>query len=308
MSRTRILKIAISLLLLSSLVSCGGGGQAAVNETWSLVKLVSKGDPIDNIVPETIEVRNCGIPETKTTDCSAGTSNSLSVDFGGGVEFGEGVSGSIDSSVSSSLGIGRQSGQSISLDVPLSGYIYTYEVEKRFSIISGEAVARSNNGKEQTVSYVFNASCSITIISREQTSCSNTGQNPSGDSGGSPPNQTSSTTLLLEIKSNQGWQASDIYLSKGDTVHVVYQSGQWRVADWAEFTDGQGYPRFEGYAPEFAHGSLIAQINNGPILSILNETQFIADSDGVISFRINDSDTYLDDNVGSIKIMIYVNP
>jgi hypothetical protein len=307
MSRTRILKIAISLLLLSSLISCDGSGQAAGNETWSLVKLISKGEPRDNVVPETIEVRNCVVPETKTTDCSAGTSNSLSIDFGVGVEFGEGVSGSIDSSVSSSLGIGQQSGQSISLDVPPSGYFYTYEVEKRFSVISGEAVARSSNSKEQTVSYVFNASCSITIVSREQAICSNTGQNTGGDSNGSSTNQTSSTTRVLEVKSNQGWQASDVYISKGNTVHIVYQSGQWRVADWAEFTDGQGYPRFEGYAPEIAHGALIAQIDNGPILSILNEAQFTADRDGIISFRINDSDAYLYDNVGSITIMINVN-
>lgn len=299
MSRNRILKTIISLLLFSSLTSCGGGGQAATNETWSLVKLVSKGEPIDNVVSETIEVRNCVVPETKATDCSAGTSNSLSVEFGGSVEFGEGLSGSIDSSVSSSLGIGRQSGQSISLDVPPSGYIYTYEVDKRFSLISGEAVARSSSGQEQIVSYVFNASCSITIVSREQASCPNTGQTVDGDT-------SDATTRVLEIESNREWQASDVHISIGDIVHVIYQSGQWRVADWAEFTDGQGYPRFEGYDPKIPHGALIAQIDNGPMLPILNEAHFTADKDGIISFRINDSDTYLYDNVGSITIMINV--
>jgi hypothetical protein len=118
--------------------------------------------------------------------------------------------------------------------------------------------------------------------------------------------QTAPASRLLEIVSNQGWQSSDIFLSKGDTVHVVYQSGHWRVAYWAEFTDAQGYSRFEGYAPAIAHGALIAQIDDGPVLPILNESQFIADRDGVISFRINDSDNYLSDNVGSIKIMVDV--
>lgn len=299
MTRNQILKTVILILVFVGLTSCSSGAQATGNEAWSLVKLISKGEPIDNIVPETIEVRNCVVPETKTTDCSAGTSNSLSVEFGGGVEFGEGFSGSIDSSISSSLGIGRQSGQSISLDVPPSGYIYTYEVDKRYSVISGEVVARSTSGQEQNVGYVFNASCSITIISREQASCPNTGQTTGGESSGS-------TSDTFEVEATQGWQASDIYVSIGDIVHIVYQSGQWRVADWAEFTDGQGYPRFEGYDSKFAHGALIARIDNGKTIQILNEAQFTADKNGVLSFRINDSDTYLDDNVGSITIMIEV--
>jgi hypothetical protein len=295
----RILKTVILLLFFSVLTSCDNGAQATGNETWSLVKLISKGEPIDNVVSETIEVRNCVVPETKTTDCSAGTSNSLSIEFGGSVEFGEKFSGSIDSSISSSLGIGRQSGQGISLDVPPSGYIYTYEVDKRYSLISGEAVARSSSGQEQNVSYVFNASCSITINSREQAICPNTEQATGGESSGS-------TSSVFEVEANQEWQASDIHVSIGDIVHIVYQSGQWRVADWAEFTDGQGYPRFEGYDPKFTHGALIARIDYGSTIPILNEAQFTADKNGVLSFRINDSDTYLNDNVGSVTIMIEV--
>jgi hypothetical protein len=112
--------------------------------------------------------------------------------------------------------------------------------------------------------------------------------------------------LTFTVFANQAWQASDIYVSIGEIVHIAYQSGQWRVADWAEFTDGKGYPRYEGYDPEFAHGSLIAQIDDGPILPILNESQFTASQSGIISFRINDSDTFLYDNVGNITITIDV--
>ena len=187
MSRTRILRAVIYLLILGSLISCSGGGQPASHETWALVRLLSMGEPLSSVVSETIEVRNCIVPEIKTSDCSAGTSNSLSVNLGGSVGFGEGFSGSIDSSVSSSLGIGRQNGQSISLASPPSGYIYIYEVGKRFRVVNGEVLARSSNGDEQVVNYVFNASCSITIISREQINCSNIGQNPDESPPIEPP-------------------------------------------------------------------------------------------------------------------------
>jgi hypothetical protein len=316
MSSIRILKTAISILLLSSLISCGGGGQTAGNETWSLVRLISKGNPIDNVVPETIEVRNCVVPETKTTDCSAGTSSSLSVDFGGSVEFGEGVSYSIDSGVSSSLGIGRQSGQSISLDTPPSGYIYIYEVDKRFSVINGEVLAHSSNGNEQNVNYVFNASCSITIVSREQTTCSGTTvENP----GGSPPNQTSSTTVT--VFANKAWQDTGITVNEGDVVTIQYISGLWRWTGDRSDYDGSGDPSANGTYLDICTTNYDCPITDAPLDALIGRigtsgTPFLIGNG--ITFTVpsgtgnnqklylvgNDSFSGLHDNVGSIEVSI----
>jgi formylglycine-generating enzyme required for sulfatase activity len=167
-----ILKALITFLLLCCLVSCSGP-KAAANDTWNLVELISKSDPIENIVPETIEVQNCVEPESKSTDCSAGTTNNLNVELGTGAQVGEIIYASIDSSVSTGLGIQRESGQSLDLETPPPGYKYIYQIRKEFQIVSGEVLARSPNGVEQTADYTFYASCSITIVEKEQVSCPN---------------------------------------------------------------------------------------------------------------------------------------
>lgn len=165
--------LSLSLLLIISTSSCAGT-QAAVSETWSLVELLSKGERTD-VVPEIVEVRNCGSPERKTTNCSAGTSNDLSVSLGGGVQFGEGVMGTIDAEVTTSLGIGRDSGESIELELPPSGFIYRYNINKTYRVLAGKVLARSSSGKEQEGEYAFHASCSITIQGRpEEEACENT--------------------------------------------------------------------------------------------------------------------------------------
>ena len=315
MSSIRLLTIVISLLLVGSLISCGGGGPAAVNETWSLVKLLSKGVPIDNVVPETVEVRNCIVPETKTTDCSAGTASSLSINFGGGIEFGAGIIGSIDGSVSAGLGIGQQSGQSILLDVPQFGYIYIYEVNKRFSVISGEAVARSNNGREQTVNYVFNATCSITIVAQELSNCSN----PGPDASATPPNQTSS--INFTVYANQGWQDAGITLNAGDALTIQYVSGLWRwTGDRADY-DGNGDPSANGTYLDICTTNYDCPITDAPLDALVGRigvsgTPFLigngltytvpsgSGNNQKLFLMGNDSLSGLHDNVGSIEVSI----
>lgn len=193
MTNLHFYKIGMLFFVIVSLISCAP--QPSPHETWALVKLLSKGDPIDDTETKKVEVRNCIVPEVKTEECSAGTSSNLSIDLGGGMEFGEGVSGSINGSVSSGLGIGRQSGQSISLDPPPVGYIYIYSIEKRFSVIAGEAIAQSQSGNEKTVNYTYQASCSITITAKDQITC--------GDSKNKPEAQTQPTPILANAQQDQ---------------------------------------------------------------------------------------------------------
>ena len=130
-----------------------------------MVELLSKGERTD-VVTEIVEVRNCGSPEQKTTSCSAGTSNELNVSLSGGLQYGEGVVGSIGADVTTGLGIGRDSGESIELELPPSGSIYRYTIKKTYKVLAGKVLARSSSGKEQEAEYAFHASCSISILGK----------------------------------------------------------------------------------------------------------------------------------------------
>ncbi len=175
------LKYKIFILLIFTLsfgvVSCNGGNPA-LNTTWSLTKLVSVGEPLEDSSTETVEIKNCGIPIEKTTDCSAGTSSDLTLSTNGGGAFGVGTQFTVDAGVGATLGIGRGSGQSVKLETPPNGFIYTYTVIKNYRVINGEAVALSSNQEEKVFNYSFHASCSIDIISKEQTSCSGNNLTP----------------------------------------------------------------------------------------------------------------------------------
>lgn len=190
---------ALSLLFLSA---CGV--TTSVNETWSLITLLSSGEKNDDVI-ETVEVNNCGIPEPKVTECSAGTTNDLSFTGGLGGQVGVGGSVSLSGEVSSGLGIGKTSGENLSLEVPPDGQIYVYKIQKNFRVISGELLARSSEGDEEKVSYNFHASCSIHIVSRQTQSCPN--YNPSSEQPQTVTPDTQSSTNELIHK--QGFDDSN---------------------------------------------------------------------------------------------------
>lgn len=161
------LTIAVSL----GFASCTGA-KSTVNTTWSLVKLVSVGNPIRNSTQEIIEVKNCGEPIEKTTTCSAGTSRDLNVSLTSGAEIGVVSEFKIEGTVGTSLGVGQESGESVRLPIPPDGFIYTYTVNKFYQFVTGQVMVRSSDGDEETANFSFNASCSIDIVDKQQTNCS----------------------------------------------------------------------------------------------------------------------------------------
>lgn len=173
--RNTLIVLIISLSI--GFASCTSRNSAS-DTTWALTKLVNTGAPIENTTTETVEVKNCGIPIEKTTDCSAGTSNDLSVALNSGGNFGVGTQFTIGGNIGATLGIGQQSGESVKLDNPADGFIYTYTVNKKYQVVTGQAIASSSNGEEQTVDYIFHSSCSIDIVKKEQTSCSSNTPSP----------------------------------------------------------------------------------------------------------------------------------
>ena len=174
---SHIIRLLVLGVLIFQLAACIGT-RAAGNETWSLVEIVTKGNQIDTFT-DTVKVQNCGIVQPKTIICSAGTTHDLSVSIGGGTEFGEGVKFSIAGSVSTGLGIGRESGENVELEIPPDGFVYIFTINKEYRITTGELIAQSSSGEQQTANYNFNASCSIQVVSRKQVSCSDANQNSS---------------------------------------------------------------------------------------------------------------------------------
>ncbi|MFQ5615505.1 MAG: hypothetical protein ACE5GO_03490 [Anaerolineales bacterium] len=157
------------ILLSLPLTSCAGT-QAGAAETWAMVELLTVGERTDRAL-ETVEVRNCGVVEQKTTSCSAGTSNDLSVSLGGSVGVSAVGVGDISGEVSTDLGVGRDSGQSLELETPPEGYVFHYTINTEYHVKAGEVLARSSSGEEQTLSYTFHASCALRIEMRETLSC-----------------------------------------------------------------------------------------------------------------------------------------
>lgn len=146
--------------------------QAAANESWTLVRLLTEGER-QEVLTETAVVQNCGIPIQKSVECSAGTFKNLSVSLEAGVGVGQ---VGVEAGVANVLGFDRSSGESLQLETPPEGFIYRYEVSKEYRIITGQALARSSSGDEQEVVYTFGASCSIEVKSREKLTCENSGE------------------------------------------------------------------------------------------------------------------------------------
>lgn len=208
------------ILVASVAFSSCNGGNSAVDETWSLVELVTVGDPIENSSSEIIEVKNCGIPVEKSTECSAGTSKELNATVTGGGAFGVGSQFTFEGSVGTTLGIGQQSGETVTLSTPPDGLIYTYVVNKLYRVVTGQALAKSSHGNEQVVNFTFQASCTIDIVSREQTNCSDVAST-----------STPSSNLPVEINDGfdngtyDGKWNDTIWVEFGDVIQIYQQDG-----------------------------------------------------------------------------------
>jgi len=162
-------------VIIALLTSACNGPQAAVHESWTLGQLLTRGERIES-TREVIQVRNCGVAERKTVECSAGTSNDLSVSLALGTEVGEIVEITVEPSIGIELGFSRSGGESLELDTPPAGYVYRYTLTKEYRIVSGQALAHSSTGEEQQVVYTFQASCSLRIEPPQKLSCVEAGE------------------------------------------------------------------------------------------------------------------------------------
>lgn len=183
--------ITVILLLAAFVLSSCSGGRAAIEETWTVIKLAQSGEDT-RIVPMIVEVSSCTELENKTVTCSAGTGNQISAGISGELGVNLGLLSTLQSSIMSAFEANRSTGETLTLEPAPVGFINRYVIEKRFVVINGEAAARSARGTEIETDFSFDAACSMRILSKEQIEC---GPKPVAVASPNPPSSTDAKTL-----------------------------------------------------------------------------------------------------------------
>lgn len=157
-ARTRIPYLCTMLIVVIA-VAC-----TATSAGWLLERIETRKEN-SRTVREFVDVRNCGTVEQKSIQCTAGASRDLTV----GMSFG--LVWTISGDVSSSLGIGFETGEELALPAPPEGFVYRYSIDKTFKVVTGNVLARSPSGSTRQYPYVFEANCRLEIVSRETLTC-----------------------------------------------------------------------------------------------------------------------------------------
>src|SRR5215216_1085479 len=120
----------------------------------------------------------------------------------------------------------------------------------------------------------------------------------------------------VEVYANKYWQDTGIKLRQGETITIQYVSGEWSPFS-GYYTDGQGctdpnvctqdlavLQSFPDNIVSGIHATLIARINQGPIIVVGNEITFEAENTGSLLLRMNDKST--SDNSGSLIFSVKI--
>jgi hypothetical protein len=216
--------------------------------------------------------------------------------------------------------IGQTIGETTSRVVKLVDSASRYEVDTPSSVaaVRGSTMVVNVTADGTTQVYNVEGTISITAQGKEvsipvgSNSSAKVGEAPSGPQPGLPPGINPSK--VTAISSQTGWQPTGLYLNTGDKFYVEYRGGSWTV-DFKNFpyiglagytaevdkTIAVGY-KFDSSLP---YGYLLGRVKNGKEILIGNQRgPFTADGNGYLSLRINDLDSSLGDNDGSITVSL----
>jgi hypothetical protein len=120
----------------------------------------------------------------------------------------------------------------------------------------------------------------------------------------------------VEVYADKNWQDTGIKLRQGETITIQYVSGEWSPFS-GYYTDGQGctdpnvctqdlavLQSFPDNMVSGIHATLIARINQGPIIVVGNEITFEAENTGSLLLRMNDKSS--SDNSGSLIVSVKI--
>jgi len=125
---------------------------------------------------------------------------------------------------------------------------------------------------------------------------------------------------VVQVRANQGWQNTGAIVQVGDTVEIQYVSGSWTQSVGKEpYHTGANDPTQYVCAnimnaaaciepiPDFPQGGLIGRLGSR-LLKVGNSLRFVAETAGPLYLRMNDADSGLYDNAGTLTVRITVQP
>jgi hypothetical protein len=120
----------------------------------------------------------------------------------------------------------------------------------------------------------------------------------------------------VEVYADKNWQDTGVEIKQGETITIQYVSGEWSPFS-GYYTEGQGctdpnvctqdlsvLESFPDNIVSGIHATLIARINQGPIIVVGNEVTFEAENTGSLMLRMNDKNT--SDNSGSLIVSVKI--
>ena len=120
----------------------------------------------------------------------------------------------------------------------------------------------------------------------------------------------------VEVYADKNWQDTGVEIRQGETITIQYVSGEWSPFS-GYYTGGQGctdpnvctqdlsvLKSFPDNIVSGIHATLIARINQGPIIVVGNEITFEAENTGSLVLRMNDKN--ISDNSGSLVVSVKI--
>jgi hypothetical protein len=158
--------------------------------------------------------------------------------------------------------------------------------------------------------------CSSTVLALLVVSgCGGDGasSSPGGVEGAARPNSgatgaSTPTSRLIDVAANQGWQDTGIAVRAGQPFRLAYRSGQISHGDVnmkeaAGRDDVCGDPGCCEPLPDEHRGMLIGRIA-GEVFVVGNGGEYKAAADGTLQLRVNDCDSALAVNKGTLSIEV----
>lgn len=244
-----IVRLAYLLILSIFLLGCGSNSTNTIQtEDWTLIQAKITGES-SQVVYDTVQVGNCcGLVEKKTISCSAGTERDLTLAIGATIGLNAGGTITLDPQVSSTLGLTRESGESLELETPPDGETHIYEIEKNYTVSNVDATIRSSSGREEKTGFTFHSDCSLKIISKNTTSCAD-----SCSVSGTPVNDY--------FVNHQDYFETDLLVEVGDNSVVCITTGPILILDIDESVRFPGNGRGSvvcWIGPQTAHATNLA--------------------------------------------------
>ncbi len=173
----------IFVMMFFGLTGCNGSNQETVaTESWTLTQIRTQDENLE-AVSETVEVKYCTQPESKSITCPAGEADGFGYDLG----VTHMVQADISPAVSGTLGFANR-GERLAFEVPPQGSFYRYDIIKVYRMVRGDVAVQSSTGQEDTAFYAFRAACFISVQARERFDCNTGAKIVESDPTSIPPN------------------------------------------------------------------------------------------------------------------------